>query len=94
MPLPIETALAKSRERERELETRISQIENRIQVLESAIQVSACGAVDITGVSISLNSSTLEAKAATSRFNIINCDTIVATNVVGTNYTPGAGNVM
>ena len=94
MPLQNEAALARALEREKELERRIHKLEKRLTALETVIQVSE-DTVEISGTTISINASgRVEVNAATSSFGTIQCDTIVANTVVGSSYTPGAGNIM
>lgn len=51
------------------------------------VQITAASGVDITAPQVSVS-------AAMSTFSgIVQCDTMIATTVVGTTYTPGAGNV-
>ncbi len=51
------------------------------------VQVTAASQVNITAPSINVN-------AAISQFSgIVQCDTLIATTVISTTYTPGAGNV-
>lgn len=47
----------------------------------------AGGAVEITGGAVNVNS------GFTKVSGVLQADTVIATNVVGSNYTPGAGNV-
>lgn len=50
--------------------------------------------VEIDAPTVTVNASIVTVDAATASFaGIIQADTIVATNVVASNYTPGAGNV-
>ncbi len=52
------------------------------------------GGVEITGASVAINAATLTANTAFSRFNgVLQTDTLVANSVVGSSYTPGAGNI-
>jgi len=51
------------------------------------VQITAASSVEVTAPSVSVN-------AAMSTFSgIVQCDTLIATTVVSTTYTPGAGNV-
>jgi hypothetical protein len=52
------------------------------------------GGIEITGASVAINAAMLTANTAFSRFNgVVQTDTLIANNVVGSNYTPGAGNI-
>jgi hypothetical protein len=85
------------------LSQRITELEARLATLESALDVGPNGAyVTISaGGPIRLSASTVSVSAAgvtldvatTSATGVVSCDTIIATNVVGSSYTPGAGNI-
>jgi uncharacterized protein involved in type VI secretion and phage assembly len=67
-----------------------------ITIDASGVTISApTGQLSVTAASsISLTAPQLTVNAASSTFSgIVTCPTIIATSVVGTSYTPGAGNV-
>lgn len=50
--------------------------------------------LDLSGNAMKSNFSMLDVSAAMAKFpGTIQCDTIIAKNVVGSSYTPGAGNI-
>jgi uncharacterized protein involved in type VI secretion and phage assembly len=58
-----------------------------INAPSSEVQVNAASSVSVTAPQVSVN-------AAMSTFSgIVQCQTMIATTVIGTTYTPGAGNV-
>ena len=63
--------------------------------LESAgITITASAKVTINASQVAVSASLVTVDAGMSRFSgVIQCDTIIATSVVGTTYTPGAGNI-
>jgi hypothetical protein len=44
------------------------------------------GAITLTGAQVTVEAMVLNAR-------LIQCDTIIATSVIGSSYTPGAGNI-
>lgn len=68
---------------------------NSIKLEPSGITVNAAAKVTVTaGAQVEVNAAQVTVNAAMSNFNgVIRCDTIIATTVVGTSYTPGAGNI-
>lgn len=64
-----------------------------IEMSSSQIKLSGTKVV-VDASTIEMNAAQITANAAFSKFSgIIQCDTIIATSVVGTSYTPGAGNI-
>lgn len=68
---------------------------NSIKMESSGITVNAAAKVTITaGAQVEVNAGQVTVNAAMSRFSgVVQCDTMIATTVVGTSYTPGAGNI-
>jgi uncharacterized protein involved in type VI secretion and phage assembly len=68
---------------------------NSIKMESSGITVNASAKVTITaGAQVEVNAGQVTVNAAMSRFSgVVQCDTMIATTVVGTSYTPGAGNI-
>lgn len=72
-----------------------------VQVGSTTIQATTSGVTITTGSSIELQTSSLTVSAssvtvnaAMSQFSgVVQCDTMIANTVVGTSYTPGAGNI-
>ncbi len=68
---------------------------NSFKMESSGITVNASAKVTITaGAQVEVNAGQVTVNAAMSRFSgVVQCDTMIATTVVGTSYTPGAGNI-
>lgn len=68
---------------------------NSIKMEPSGITIQAAAKLTLGGAQIEINGAQLSVGAAMAQFNgVIQTQTIIATSVVGTTYTPGAGNVM
>jgi phage baseplate assembly protein gpV len=65
-----------------------------IEIRSSGIvNVSAAARVDINAAIIEASAGTIVAETGLARFTgVVQCDTLIATNVVASSYTPGAGN--
>jgi phage baseplate assembly protein gpV len=58
------------------------------------VNVSAAARVEINASIIEANAGTIVANTGLARFSgVVQCDTLIATNVVASTYTPGAGNL-
>ncbi|MAR90931.1 MAG: phage baseplate assembly protein V [Pseudomonadota bacterium] len=65
-----------------------------VTLTPSEITVDSAGPVNINASTVNVSASMVQVDAAMSRFSgVVQCDTIIATSVVGTTYTPGAGNI-
>ena len=65
-----------------------------IQVTPSNITITASSAVQINAASVTVAAPSVTVNAAMSQFSgVVQCDTLIANTVVGTSYTPGAGNI-
>jgi uncharacterized protein involved in type VI secretion and phage assembly len=72
-----------------------------IQVGTTSIQATTTGVTINTSASIELQTSAMTITATSINVNapltlfsgVVQCDTVIATTVVGTSYTPGAGNI-
>jgi hypothetical protein len=65
-----------------------------VTLTPSEITIVSAGPVIINATPVNVSASMVQVDAAISRFSgVIQCDTIIATSVVGTSYTPGAGNI-
>ncbi|TNC93115.1 phage baseplate assembly protein V [Thalassolituus sp.] len=65
-----------------------------IKLSASDISIDSGGPVNINATNVSVSASMVQVDAGMSRFSgVVQCDTIIATSVVGTTYTPGAGNI-
>ncbi len=76
-------------------EIKIERGSQRVTMTASEITIDSSGPVNInTGATVNVSASMVQVDAAMSRFSgVVQCDTIIATSVVGTSYTPGAGNI-
>ncbi|MEL7259826.1 MAG: phage baseplate assembly protein V [Pseudomonadota bacterium] len=67
---------------------------NTITMGSDGISISASAKVSVDAGTVEVSAGSVTVNAGMSRFNgTISCDTIIATSVVGTSYTPGAGNI-
>ncbi|BBL59313.1 hypothetical protein [Methylomonas koyamae] len=84
-----------SERRLRQALDRIAELEQRLATLEQVIRIAADGSVSITAaanLAINANQAVINA-ASVKAANVIQCDTLIANNVVASTYTPGAGNI-
>lgn len=89
------TGLTASERRLRQALDRIAELEQRLATLEQVIRIAADGSVSITAaanLAINANQAVINA-ASVNAANVIQCDTLIANNVVASTYTPGAGNI-
>jgi uncharacterized protein involved in type VI secretion and phage assembly len=68
---------------------------NSMKLESAGITIQAAAKVTIpAGAPVEVSASLVTVNAGMSKFSgVIQCDTIIATSVVGTSYTPGAGNI-
>lgn len=67
---------------------------NRVVLDSSAIAISAASQVKVDAGSVKVTAGSVTVDSAMSTFNgAVKADTVIATSVIGTSYTPGAGNV-
>lgn len=72
------------------------------QAPETPFNVSGSSITMTTSGRASLTASMIQMSAAQTQFNtamasfsgVLKCETLIATNVIGASYTPGAGNIM
>lgn len=75
-------------------EVTVERGEQSVKLGPSGIDIRTSGSVNIDASTVTVNSSTVTVNASMSRFSgVVQCDTVIATSVVGTTYTPGAGNI-
>ncbi|MEW5755354.1 MAG: phage baseplate assembly protein V [Pseudomonadota bacterium] len=68
--------------------------EQSVKLGPSGIEVRTSGSVNVDASTVTVNASTVTVNASMSRFSgVVQADTLIATSVVGTTYTPGAGNI-
>jgi uncharacterized protein involved in type VI secretion and phage assembly len=67
---------------------------NAVKMQSSGITVNASAKVIINASTIEINAGVLHVNAGMSKFSgVVQADTVIATSVVGSSYTPGAGNI-
>jgi uncharacterized protein involved in type VI secretion and phage assembly len=67
---------------------------NSVTLATNGVTVTASGKVAVNASAVELSANMVTVNAGTSQFNgTVKCDTIIANSVVGTSYTPGAGNI-
>jgi len=65
-----------------------------ITLSSSGIRINSSSNVEVQAAQVKVSASMVKVDAAMSNFSgVVKCDTLIATSVVGTSYTPGAGNV-
>lgn len=65
-----------------------------VKLTSNAIEVRSSGSVTVDASTVTINASTITVNASMSRFSgVIQADTVIANAVVGSSYTPGAGNI-
>ncbi len=80
--------LQQALERIAELEKRVTALEQVIRIApDGSIHISAATSVEVNASQVTINANSVKAA------NIIQCDTLIANNVVAATYTPGAGNL-
>ena len=67
---------------------------NQVKIEASGVTVQSASKLTLSAPQIELSSATLSVSAAMAQFSgVVQCTTLIATSVVGTSYTPGAGNI-
>ena len=67
---------------------------NSVKFSSSELSITAAAKVKVSASSAEISAGTLQVSAAMSTFSgVVKADTVIATSVVGTSYTPGAGNI-
>jgi uncharacterized protein involved in type VI secretion and phage assembly len=65
-----------------------------IEATTSGVTVTTSSSIELKTSTLTVNASSVSVNAATSTFSgLVQCDTMIANSVVGTSYTPGAGNI-
>jgi uncharacterized protein involved in type VI secretion and phage assembly len=65
-----------------------------IQATTSGVTITTSSSIELQTSTLTVTASSVTVNAATSQFSgIVQCDTMIANTVVGTSYTPGAGNI-
>jgi len=67
---------------------------NSIKLEASGITINASAKVTVNASQVAVSAGMVTVDAGMSRFSgVVQCDTLIATTVVGSTYTPGAGNI-
>jgi uncharacterized protein involved in type VI secretion and phage assembly len=67
---------------------------NTITMDTQGVTVEAAAKVKVTAAQVEVSAGMVTVDAGMSQFSgVVKCDTLIATSVVGTSYSPGAGNV-
>jgi uncharacterized protein involved in type VI secretion and phage assembly len=65
-----------------------------IKLTSSGVTIETGGNVKVQASQVEISAGMVKVSAGMSQFSgVVQCDTLIATTVVGTTYTPGAGNV-
>jgi len=65
-----------------------------IKLTPAEINIDSSGPVNINSSTVNVSAAMVKVDAAMSKFSgVVQADTVIATSVVGTTYTPGAGNI-
>ncbi|MDD2668672.1 MAG: type IV secretion protein Rhs, partial [Zoogloea sp.] len=67
---------------------------NSIKLETSGITITAAAKVTVKAPQVDVSAGMVKVDAAIAKFSgIVKCETLIATSVVSTSYTPGAGNI-
>jgi uncharacterized protein involved in type VI secretion and phage assembly len=67
---------------------------NRVTTESAGITISTSSKVNVQASTVQVDASMVTVNAAMSKFSgVVQCDTLIATTVVSSTYTPGAGNI-
>jgi hypothetical protein len=67
---------------------------NSIKLESSGITINASAKVSVRASQVEVAAGMVEIDASITKFSgIVQCDTLVATTVMGASYSPGAGNI-
>lgn len=65
-----------------------------IKLTSTDVTINSSATVSVNAARVAISASTVNVDAAMSRFSgVVQADTVIANAVVGTSYTPGAGNI-
>lgn len=65
-----------------------------ITIDDAGVKIQTSGKLDATASSVQVSAATVKVDAAMSTFSgVVKCDVLIASSVVSSSYTPGAGNV-
>jgi len=65
-----------------------------IHATTTGVTITTSSSIELQTASVTVNAASVKVNAAMSQFSgAVQCDTLIANAVVGTSYTPGAGNI-
>ncbi len=65
-----------------------------VTLASNGISIVSSATVEVQASQVNISAGMVQVDAAMSQFSgVVKCDTLIATSVVGTSYTPGAGNI-
>ena len=65
-----------------------------VEATASGVSVTTSGSIALKASALTVDAATVTVNAGMSKFSgVVQCDTMIANAVVGTSYTPGAGNI-
>ena len=75
-------------------EIEINRDAQNIKLTSTEVTINSSATVSVNAMRVAISASTVNVDAAMSRFSgVVQADTVIANAVVGTSYTPGAGNI-
>lgn len=75
-------------------EIEIQRDAQNIKLTSSEVTINSSATVSVNAMRVAISASNVTVDAAMSRFSgVVQADTVIANAVVGTSYTPGAGNI-
>ncbi|MGB8169819.1 MAG: hypothetical protein WCF18_20120, partial [Chthoniobacteraceae bacterium] len=67
---------------------------NSIKLEAAGVTITAAAKVTVNAAQVAVSAGMVQVDAGMSKFSgVVQCDTLIATTVVATTYTPGAGNI-
>lgn len=67
---------------------------NSVKLESAGITVTAAAKVTVKAAQVAVSAGMVQVDAGMSKFSgVVQCDTLIATTVIGSTYTPGAGNI-
>ena len=67
---------------------------NSIKLEAAGVTITAAAKVTVNAAQVAVSAGMVQVDAGVSKFSgVVQCDTLIATTIVATTYTPGAGNV-
>lgn len=75
-------------------EVTIDRAGDQVKLTSSGISITSSSKVKVEASQVEVSAGMVKVDAGMSQFSgVVSCDTLIATSVVGTSYTPGAGNI-